>query len=156
MSTKTKMGEKTTRRTLGGARWLHLIVLMLFAWLVPQGAWALDTVNLKGKTFYVLRNSNDWIQFRDLVDSSNGKEVNAIMDADFSIQNSIALNNGVYYNGTFNGNGHTLNVNISGGFTAVAPFMKVNHATIKNLHVTGKVSGDNYVSGLIGTTSSTR
>jgi hypothetical protein len=127
---------------------------MLFAWLVPQGAWALDTVNLKGKNYYVLRNSNDWIQFRDLVDSSNGKEVNAIMDADFSIQNSIALNNGVYYNGTFNGNGHTLNVNISGGFTAVAPFMKVNHATIKNLHVTGKVSGDDYVSGLIGTTSS--
>ena len=148
------MGEKTTRRTLGGARWLHLIVLMLFAWLVPQGAWALDTVNLEGKTYYVLRNSNDWIQFRDLVDSSNGKEVNAIMDADFSIQNSIALNNGVYYNGTFNGNGHTLNVNISGGFTAVAPFMKVNNATIKNLHVTGKVVGDNYVSGLIGTTSS--
>ena len=63
MSTKTKMCEKTTQRALGGARWLHLMVLMLVGMLVPQGAWALDEIALDGKTFYVLRNSSDWDTF---------------------------------------------------------------------------------------------
>ena len=158
MSTKTKMCERTTRRALGGARWLHLMVLMLvlFTGGSPK-AWAadnsgLDQTSVGDKQYYVLRSNADWLKFRDLVNDSEGKEVNAIMDADFSIENSIALRDGVYYVGTFNGNGHTLNVNIKGGSgECIAPFAKVKDgATFRDLHVTGSVSAGWAVGGLIG------
>ena len=155
MITKTKMCEKTTQRALGGVRWFHLMVLMLVGMLVPQGAWAdssgLETAFIGDKSYYVLRSNADWLKFRDMVDDSQGKEVNAIMDADFTIEKSIALTSGVYYNGTFNGNGHTLKVNISGvGLSEVAPFSKVKEATFRDLRVTGSVKGGQWTGGLIG------
>ena len=131
------------------------MVLMLVGMLVPQGAWAdssgLEMAFIGDKSYYVLRSNADWLKFRDMVDDSQGKEVNAIMDADFTIEKSIALNSGVYYNGTFNGNGHTLNVNISGvGLSEVAPFSKVKEATFRDLRVTGSVKGGQWTGGLIG------
>ena len=155
MITKTKMCERTTQRALGGVRWFHLMVLMLVGMLVPQGAWAdssgLETAFIGDKSYYVLRSNADWLKFRDMVDDSQGKEVNAIMDADFTIEKSIALTSGVYYNGTFNGNGHTLKVNISGvGLSEVAPFSKVKEATFRDLRVTGSVKGGQWTGGLIG------
>lgn len=157
MITKTKLCERTTQRALGGVRWFHLMVLMLV--LLTGGspkAWAADSgleqAFVGDKQYYVLRSADDWLKFRDLVNDSEGKEVNAIMDADFSIENSIALRDGVYYVGTFNGNGHTLNVNIKGGSSeCIAPFAKVKDgATFRDLHVTGSVSAGWAVGGLIG------
>ena len=140
MITKTKMCEKTTRRTLGGARWLHLMVLMLFAWLVPQGAWALDTVVLEDKTFYVLRTTEDWNDFCDMTRIDGN--VNAIMAADFTVTR-ICL----YFKGIFDGNGHTLNLNISDNDTGV--FKYAAKATFKNLHLTGNVEGSLENTGLV-------
>ena len=86
---------------------LHLaaaMVLMLVGMLVPQGAWAddkLDSIFIDNKCYYVLSSASDWLKFRDKVDESNGREVNAIMDADFWVYDAIALKSGVYYNGTF-------------------------------------------------------
>jgi len=109
MSTKTKMCEKTTQRALGGARWLHLMVLMLVGMLVPQGAWALDEIVLDGKPFYVLRNSSDWDTFcQKVADAKAGYEVNAIMAADFSVSSQSCGREGAEFCGTFDGNGHTL------------------------------------------------
>ena len=137
---------------------LHLaaaMVLMLVGMLVPQGAWAdssgLETAFVGDKNYYVLRSNADWLKFRVMVDDSQGKEVNAIMDADFTITDCIALTSGVYYNGTFNGNGHTLNVKIDGGTSAeMAPFSKVKEATFRDLRVTGSVKGGQWTGGLIG------
>lgn len=136
------------------------MVLMLVGMLVPQGAWAdssgLEMAFIGDKSYYVLRSNADWLKFRDMVDDSQGKEVNAIMDADFTIEKSIALTSGVYYNGTFNGNGHTLNVNISGvGLSEVAPFSKVKEATFRDLRVTGSVKGGQWTGGLIGSMKAT-
>ena len=137
---------------------LHLaaaMVLMLVGMLVPQEAWAdssgLETAFIGDKSYYVLRSNADWLKFRVMVDDSEGKEVNAIMDADFTITDCIALKSDVYYNGTFNGNGHTLNVNINGGSSAeIAPFSKVKEATFRDLRVTGSVKGGQWTGGLIG------
>ncbi|MBQ7141856.1 MAG: hypothetical protein IJR84_02190 [Bacteroidaceae bacterium] len=138
--------------------WLHLavmMVLMLMAWLVPQGAWAdnsgLETAFVGDKSYYVLRSADDWNKFRQLVADANGKsEVNAIMDADFSVSNPVGLDVAPY-RGTFNGNGHTLNVNIDWGSNYyAAPFPSVNQATFKNLTVTGSVKGSVHCAGLIG------
>ena len=56
------------------------------------------------------------------------------------------------FSGTFDGDGHTLNVNINDpGFAA--PFAIVQNATIRNLHVTGTVTSTaNHASGLIAAT----
>ena len=157
MSTKTKMCERTTRRTLGGARWFHLMVLMLVLFTGGSpNAWAadnsgLDQTTVGDKQYYVLRSADDWDKFRQLVADANGKsEVNAIMDADFSISNPVGLDVAPY-RGTFNGNGHTLNVNIDWGSNYyAAPFPSVNQATFKNLTVTGSVNGAEHCAGLIG------
>ena len=145
--------RKKTKNRHGGFG-LQVLLLMLVM-LVPQGAWAdssgLETAFIGDKSYYVLRSNADWLKFRDMVDDSQGKEVNAIMDADFTIEKSIALTSGVYYNGTFNGNGHTLNVKIDGGTSAeMAPFSKVKEATFRDLRVTGSVKGGQWTGGLIG------
>ena len=59
----------------------------------------------------------------------------------------------VAYTGTFNGNGHTINTTLS-NTAAVGPkggvFNFVEAATIKNLNVTGSVSSNRFVGGIVG------
>ena len=129
MSTKSKR--------FGGRPLQVMLLVVLFAWLVPQGAWALDTVVLEGKTFYVLRNSDDWDAFCQKVEAANEysgmrNSYNAIMAADFSVTRACT-----YYRGIFDGNGHTINANISGYDTGVFKFSK--NSTFKNLHVIGNI-----------------
>ena len=139
---------------------LHLMAAMLTVLMaaMPTRAWAtdtdLETTMIDGQSFYVLRNSDDWDKFRQLVIEANGtSDVNAIMDADFSITDGVGMD--VWpYRGVFDGNGHTLNVNIDWGSNYYAsPFPTVKDVTIKNLHVTGTVKGGLHASGLIGHTS---
>ena len=55
------------------------------------------------------------------------------------------------FKGTFDGAGHTLNVAIDANSTVcAAPFRAVGDATIRNLVVTGSVSGGIHCSGLVG------
>ena len=55
------------------------------------------------------------------------------------------------YGGTFDGNGHTLNVTINSTESFAAPFRYVTGTTtIKNLHVTGAVKGGIHSTGLVG------
>ena len=103
-----------------------------------------DIMEIDGKTFMVLRNNNDWNQFKAQVESDHN--TNAIMGADFDIVSSAE---NLY--GIFDGNGHTLTVNIDGGSTeTIALFKNGKDFTIKNLHLAGKVRGANHVAGLVG------
>jgi len=131
------------------------MLLSLLQMVLPMTAWAattdLKSVIIEGKTFYVLRTSDDWDKFRQLVIDANGEsDVNAIMDDDFTAIYSIGFRFGIPYRGTFDGNGHTLNVNInSPGSDNIAPFSRVKDVTIKNVHVTGTIKGGLHASGLI-------
>ena len=58
------------------------------------------------------------------------------------------------FGGRFDGQGHTLTVNISGS-GAQAPFGIISGATIKNLTVEGSVTGDNHSAGLVAASSNT-
>lgn len=60
------------------------------------------------------------------------------------------------FQGTFDGNGKTLNVNINddSGIQGTAPFRNIAGATIKNLMVVGSVTGSTHSAGLVGLTSS--
>ena len=55
------------------------------------------------------------------------------------------------FKGTFDGGGYTLAVSISETSTqGTAPFREINGATIKNLTVTGSVTGTTHAAGLVG------
>ena len=111
-----------------------------------------ETCTIDGKTFYILRNADDWNKFLSKIVSAGGtSEVNAIMAADISTVYSVGHRNGIPFKGTFDGNGHTLTVNIEGGSgDYIAPFARVQGVTIRNLTVTGSVRGSMYTAGLVG------
>ena len=101
-----------------------------------------------------IRNYDDWKTFRDEVAKANGQYwVDARLEADITVDGTIGWTESARYRGTFDGNGHTLNVNITGDahkVRSVAPFRYVGDVTIKDLRVTGKVNGDIHAAGLIG------
>ena len=104
--------------------------------------------------FVAIRNYDDWKTFRDEVGKANGQYwVDARLEADITVDGTIGWTESARYRGTFDGNGHTLNVNITGDVhkvRSVAPFRYVGDVTIKDLRVTGKVNGDIHAAGLIG------
>ena len=94
--------------------------------------------------YIVIRNADDWKKFRTMVeDAKNQYWVDAVLDADISVNSKgdiIGYSGNYPYRGTFNGNGHTINVNISDDASNTALFSHVADATFKNLHLTGTVS----------------
>ena len=130
--------KKTKPKNMKVTKWSPIITLLfiLTTWAMPQGAWAangLETVMIEGKTFYVLRNNDDWTQFSTIIQKAEGKEdMNAIMDGDFTISSMIGQNSDSPFSGIFDGNGHTLNVDIKeGDSNYAAPFSQVKNATFK-------------------------
>ena len=112
-----------------------------------------STATVNGKEYMIIRSADDWNKFRNAVmNASSSGEVNAILEADISVTTSVGMDAWVY-NGTFDGNGHTLEINTDwGGNNFAAPFPTVNKATFKNLHVKGKVRGGIHSSGFVGHT----
>ena len=71
----------------------------------------------------------------------SGKFFKLMNDLTFDSKNTMTMlgNSEHSFCGTFDGNGHTLTVNLSSGVNYCAPFRFVNGATIKHLHVAGFV-----------------
>ena len=116
-----------------------------------------ESITIDNKPFLMINNVNDWNHFRELVNSARGqKDVDAILMADISVTDPVA-SDAAPYRGTFDGNGHTLDVNLwDADNWGLAPFRIVGDVTIRNLHVTGKViAGKEHASGLIGARSGT-
>lgn len=128
----------SVRRCKGSVRRPLSAMLLLFLMaMMPTLAWAADpnddTVIIDGITYHVLRNADDWARFGELIADARGEtEVNAIMDADFTVTTMVGLTEKEPFRGIFDGNGHTLDVNIydvkDGNYFA-APFHYVNEAT---------------------------
>ncbi|MBQ9362439.1 MAG: hypothetical protein IJT97_03350, partial [Bacteroidaceae bacterium] len=151
----------TRTRTRRGRPWQTTMLLVaLFAWLVPHRAWAadeLETAFIGDKSYYVLRNADDWYKFAKLVQEAGGNsDVNAIMDEDISTSATVGWLESQPYRGTFNGNGHTLHVNYNKDENSaynnafIAPFRYVSDCVIKNLYVEGIIKGGIHSAGLIG------
>ena len=116
------------------------------------------SVNNEG-TEYTIHSETGWNVFCDMLDefdhSTNGgycfdgKTVK--LGANISITRA-AGNTGYHdFTGTFDGQGHTLTVNITDtGEQGTAPFRVISNATIRNLHVTGTVTGTTHAAGLVG------
>ncbi len=101
----------------------------------------------------------DWKEFCNLVNGGQTK-LNAKMTKDIDLGSEITMA-GIYttckYSGTFDGQNHTLTINWNAGSeNEIAPFRKVNDATIRNLRTKGTIkSSSYYLSGLVGDTYGT-
>lgn len=112
--------------------------------------------------YYLIGSVQDWKDFAGIVNNTN-PAANAKMTADIDLgddQTHIGDNNNLSYAycGVFDGQGHKLNVNyyssssstaIEGGYS-IAPFRNINGATIKNLAVTGNITGYMHCAGVVG------
>ena len=99
----------------------------------------------------LIRNNNDWVAFCYAVQNAYGRwDVNARLLTDLTVTQPVGTDN-YPYKGTFEGNGHTLNLNINNATDEnIALFRYVYSATITDLRLTGTVRGRNYSAGLIG------
>lgn len=113
-------------------------------------------VGLKGEGTkdapYLIETAKDWNRLAKFI--ANGGDTSEMY---FRLMNDISVTTSLgtsdkYFRGTFDGNGKTLTVNLSGDAdtTRVAPFSNVYGVTIKNLKVDGTVTGGLHCSGLIG------
>ena len=92
---------------------------------------------------FLIRDVNDWKTFKAKVEEAKGQyDVNAILTADINLASKLYIvgYSGNYpYRGTFDGNGHTIKVDIMDDANNTALFSHVANATFKNLRLTGAV-----------------
>ena len=102
--------------------------------------------------FYNIRTADDWMKFRQEVEKAKGQYwIDARLEADITTGGGIGLNADTPYRGTFDGNGHTLTVDIyRDDGKPCALFCYVGDVTIKDLHLKGKINGGIHSAGLIG------
>ena len=115
---------------------------------------------------HVINTADDWAAFADYI--ANGEYTGDTwkLGADIGVSLDVSTQN--YYDfatvgteehpfsGTFDGQGHTLNVNIKDTYwlneqsnPGVAPFRFISGATIRNLTVSGSVTGPGHSAGLV-------
>lgn len=113
---------------------------------------------------YLIGSAYDWKLFADIVNNGTNPAANAKLTANIDLgddQTKIGDFDVAYaYGGIFDGQGHTLNVNyystssiVAEGYT-IAPFRNIKGATIKNLTVTGSITGYRHPAGVVGYTVS--
>lgn len=107
-------------------------------WCVHRGNAIPVMVNL------VINNKTEWDNFS----SHAGNYENKYVQLNADISNITSMTSGTFQ-GIFDGNGHTLTVDLSGEGN-MAPFYSLNGGTIMNLTVAGSVtSTDEFCSGLV-------
>lgn len=115
---------------------------------------------------HIISTAEDWEAFASRI--ANGENVTDTWKLESDISVSVDVNTKDYasymtigtedhpFNGTFDGQGHTLTVDIKDTYyqneqsnPGAAPFRFINSATIKNLTVDGSVSGPGHSAGLV-------
>ncbi len=113
----------------------------------------------KQTTFYVkeatiIKNATEWATFAENVNNGTGNDGYYKLADDFDNSTAVTATVGTGehpFTGLFDGNGKTLNVEISETSTqGTAPFREIVGATIKNLTVNGSVTGTTHAAGLVG------
>ncbi len=105
---------------------------------------------------YLIGSAYDWGLFANGInDGTIAINANAKLMANNITVTTMIGNSGHRYAGTFDGNNKTITLSISGTSGFEAPFSYINGATIKDLTVSGTLSGGTHCSGLIGLTNGT-
>ena len=106
-------------------------------------------ITLAEKDCYEIASKADWQAFCALVeDGQTAVDAKMTKDVDLETDITMAGTANKPYAGTFDGQNHTLTVNWDAGSAKdVAPFRRVNGATIKNLRTEGSIRSDGYFLG---------
>ena len=109
---------------------------------------------------YLISSADDWNKFAHNVTygrSYSGKYIKLTDDISVTKSAGSYVSDESYtpFSGTFDGDGHTLTINLSNQSRFGAPFKCVEGATIKNLHTAGTIDGTGnengkLLSGLVG------
>lgn len=106
-----------------------------------------------GGDSYLIYTNTQWEIFANSVNTNgisySGK--NIILQDDITISTMVGTSSHKFI-GTFDGQGHTLTLNLTATEDMCAPFRYVENATIKNLIVDGTINGGNHkqLAGLVG------
>ncbi len=95
---------------------------------------------------YIIRSASDWNEFAQSVyfgNTHSGKYVK--LANNISVTTMVGDSESNSFQGTFDGDGKTLTLNLNERYRAIAPFRYVKDATIKSLKTAGNVTG-NYTS----------
>ena len=113
---------------------------------------------------YLIKNRTDWNSFVNQLQSNSFSGICFKLTADIDIGDYMTpFYSGSRFKGTFDGNGHTIRLSVTGKATWLSLFRTVEDATIKNLRVSGSITNtvtvadrssdyDNgkFTSGLVG------
>ncbi|MCI6201885.1 MAG: hypothetical protein MR645_07110 [Paraprevotella sp.] len=102
--------------------------------------------------YYLIGTARHWIDFAKIVETNESANAKMIADVDLGdSQVHIGPQDNTAYKGIFDGQGHTLTVAYVGKSNeVVAPFTRVQGATIKNLHVAGSIKSVFAYIGVVG------
>jgi len=143
MNTKTSFSYLTRTATLVRAAGARATLMLLLLLVTTATAWA--------EADLIIRSEADWNTFAaNVANGTNdyaGKTV--ILAADISVSTMAGADNYNFFRGTFDGCGHTLTINYTGGYAGTAPFRRIENATIKNLNVTGTITTNSGMAGSI-------
>lgn len=110
-----------------------------------------------GSGNYLIGSVQDWKDFATLVETTPA--INAKMTADINLgtDKTMAGTSSSNYQGVFDGQGHTITINFEVTENYLGLFRYISRATIKNLHVTGTISTNDYgyAGGIVGVASGT-
>lgn len=117
-------------------------VVLLSLITVFASAWALrdaeaETLGTAANPI-IIADSADWVAFADNVNAGINADKYYRLDADINVTKMVGTTEHKF-SGFFNGNGHTMNVDLSSSSQGCGPFRFVEGCTITMLHITGKV-----------------
>ncbi|MBR4238459.1 MAG: hypothetical protein IKQ03_03495 [Prevotella sp.] len=121
----------------------RLFILLIALLGCSSGAWAIEQ---DSDGYYLIGSVQDWKDFAALVQTTPTANAKMIADVDLGDdQTTIGSprNRGtLWYQGTFDGDGHTLTIayDNTSGEVFTTPFTLIQGATIKNLHLDGTVN----------------
>lgn len=122
--------------------------------LITANLWGQATLSGSGteESPYLITSAADWNIFANEANAATywkiGKYVR--LDADITVTTMVGTNSNKY-RGTFDGNWHTLTLDISSSADYAAPFSYINGASIKKLKIGGSVTTSaKYAGSLVG------
>ena len=133
---------------------LWFIIITLLCTFV-QGAWAQFSGGSGTEADpYLISSTNDWNTLASNVDDGNSYKGKYFkLTADIKAPERVGTEDD-YFQGTFDGAGHALNISYNEEGWWMAPFAHVKNVTIKRLHVTGSIKSvscyNRFHGGIVG------
>ena len=142
----TTSGYTASAGTLSGSENPYTLTMPGSNVTISAASCTANALTTDGSGNYLINNTDDWNAFCAHVELGNafsGATVKLTADISVTTMAGSYTSDDDYhpFSGTFDGDGHTLTLNVSKQGRFAAPFKCVKDATIKNLHTAGTING---------------